>query len=142
MRGPATIECDACALGKMQRQISRREPERQGHQKVLQEIHVDWTALPPDTKEFKRVLFLTDVATNYVFLYFCKSSESAESAKHIKSFVVMLHNMYFRPLVFRSDKEFSTKSLVKWLAKRGITVEVSAPNTPAQNGRAERSGGW
>ena len=108
---------------------------------MLQEIHVDWTALPKDTPDFTRAMFLTDAATGYVFVYFCKTSMANESARHIKNFVILLQNMYFQPMMFHSDNEIKSKSLLGWLERRGILVEMSAPNTPAQNGKAERSGG-
>jgi hypothetical protein len=41
----------------------------------------------------------------------------------------------------RADNEFGRKRTISWLQSQGISFEPSAPNTQAQNGLAERSGG-
>jgi hypothetical protein len=43
--------------------------------------------------------------------------------------------------VIRADNELGRKRTTSWLRSHGITFEPSAPNTQAQNGVAERSGG-
>ena len=60
--------------------------------------------------------------------------------KEFEAWISRRYNQLIR--IIRVDGERSLgKDFDDWTAGKGITVEWSAPYTPAQNGAAERSGG-
>ncbi|KAK9444035.1 fungal specific transcription factor [Metarhizium brunneum] len=141
LRGPKTVECDHCGRGKMRRQISRRRPSRPS--KPFEEIWVDWTDLTEDYQGFVRVMFITDAYSGLVFPYFLKSHGlGKENRRILRDFFNWIEAQYsFKPKAIRSDGELFSKEVQKELKIRSIESKRSAPNTQAQNGGAERSGG-
>ncbi|HEY9845481.1 MAG TPA: hypothetical protein V6D03_04725, partial [Candidatus Caenarcaniphilales bacterium] len=64
--------------------------------------------------------------------------------KKLTNFILFLKNHYnITVKVIEADNEITTvkPQVERWLASQGIIVEPSAPDTQAQNGGAERSGG-
>ncbi|EXU94526.1 reverse transcriptase domain protein [Metarhizium robertsii] len=141
VRGPKTVECDHCGQGKMHRQISRRRPIRPN--KPFEEIWVDWTDLTEDYQGYTRVMFITDAYSGLVFPYFLKSHGlGKENRRILRDFFNWIEAQYsFKPKAIRSDGELFSKEVRKELKLRSIEAKKSAPNTQAQNGGAERSGG-
>ncbi|KID83330.1 polyprotein [Metarhizium guizhouense ARSEF 977] len=141
LRGPKTVECDHCGRGKMHRQISRRQPIRPI--KPFEEIRVDWTNLMEDYQGYVRVMFITDAYSGLVFPYFLKSHGlGKENRRILRDFFNWIEVQYsFKPKAIRSDGELFSKEVRKELKLRSIDAKKSAPNTQAQNGGAERSGG-
>lgn len=141
LRGPKTVECDHCGQGKMRRQISRRKPIRPD--KPFEEIWVDWTDLTEDYQGYARVMFITDAYSGLVFPYFLQSHGlGRENRRILRDFLNWIKVQYSaKPKVIRSDGELFSKEVRKELKLRSIEPKKSAPNTQAQNGGAERSGG-
>jgi len=68
--------------------------------------------------------------------------EEKETLRVLKDFILWIRLRYnLKVNTIRSDNELGRKKTLKWLRSQGITFEPSAPNTQAQNGTAERSGG-
>jgi transposase InsO family protein len=76
---------------------------------------------------------------NYVYTYPSK----ADTVKTIKAFYAFIETQYNTKIrIFKRDSERTLgKAYKKWIRKKGIKEEISAPYTPEQNGAAERSGG-
>ncbi|KID82365.1 polyprotein [Metarhizium guizhouense ARSEF 977] len=140
LRGPKTVECDHCGQGKMRRQISRR-PSRPD--KPFEEIWIDWTDLSEDYQGYSRVMFITDAYSGLVFPYFLQSHGlGRENRRILRDFLNWIEVQYSsKTKVIRSDGELFSKEVRKELKLRSIEPKKSAPNTQAQNGGAERSGG-
>jgi hypothetical protein len=142
LRGPKTTECPHCACGKIKRQISRRPPDRE-RDKPCSELHIDWTDLKEAYAGFVRVMFIHDVYSGRSFPYFMKThGQEKENLRVLKDFIPFIQKRYnLKVNTIRSDGEMNRKKTKAWLRSQGITFEPSAPNTQAQNGVAERSGG-
>ncbi|OAA34885.1 polyprotein [Cordyceps fumosorosea ARSEF 2679] len=141
LQGRKTAECDHCGRGKMRRQVSRRRPIRPN--KPFEEIWVDWTDLTEDYQGYSRAMFITDAYSGLVFPYFMQSHglgrENRRILRDFLDWVTIQYNAI--PKVIRSDGELFSKEVRKELKLRSIEPKRSAPNTQAQNGGAERSGG-
>lgn len=141
LKGPKTVECDHCGQGKMHRQISRRRPSRPN--KPFEEIWIDWTDLSEDYEGYSRVMFITDAYSGLVFPYFLQSHglgrENRRILRDFLNWIDVQHSS--KPKSVRSDGELFSKEVRKELKLRSIEPKKSAPNTQAQNGGAERSGG-
>lgn len=142
LKGPKTTECQHCSLAKIKRQNSRRPPDREVD-KPLVELHIDWTDLKKARAGFVRVMFIHDAFSGRSFPYFMTThGEEKETLRILKDFIPFIQAKYnLKVNTIRSDNEMKRKKTVQWLRTQGITLEPSAPNTQAQNGAAERSGG-
>jgi transposase InsO family protein len=142
VKGPKTTECKECSLAKMKRQISRRPPDHKAS-KPLTELHIDWTDFKEARAGFVRVMFIHDAYSGRSFPYFMIThGEEKEALRVLKDFIPWIRQKYeVNVKTIRSDNELGRKKTLQWLRSQGITFEPSAPNTQAQNGIAERSGG-
>jgi len=142
VKGPKTTDCPHCALAKIRRQVSRRPPEREAD-KPLTELHIDWTDLTEAHAGYIRVMFIHDAYSGRSFPYFMKTHGlEKENLRVLKDFIPYIQKKYnLKVSTIRSDNELNRKKTRDWLRSQGISLELSAPNTQAQNGIAERSGG-
>jgi hypothetical protein len=142
LQGPKTTECQHCAQAKIKHQISRAPPTRIPV-KPLSELHIDWTDLAEAHAGFVRVMFIHDAFSGKTFPYFMTShGEEKETLRVLKDFIPWVRQRYqLEVSTIRSDNELGRKKTLTWLRSQGISFEPSAPNTQAQNGIAERSGG-
>lgn len=139
--GPAMTDCEACAMAKITRQVSRRPPNRLIQNKY-EELHIDWSEFPRSLAGFVRVMFVTDMLTRIVRSYFMTSADESEALRVLKDVAAWADKRNLRILRIRSDNELAKgKRTSRWLRSAGIDFEPSAPRTQAQNGVAERSGG-
>lgn len=142
LNGPTTVQCEACAMAKIKRQVSRRPPDR-AIGAPGQEIHIDWTDLSQAHNGYVRVIFITDRFSGLITPYFMSThGQERENLRVLKDYIIWLkkqHDMTVQTV--RSDNELFTIATRQWLRDEGISAEPSAPNTQAQNGLAERSGG-
>lgn len=84
-------------------------------------------------------LTLTDVFSDYTEVKFLRKKDDA--AIHVKDFVEFCKTqMSSKPKIFRSDGggEYINANLQNFLSSEGIRIEWTTPNTPQQNGIAER----
>jgi hypothetical protein len=107
------------------------------------EIHIDWTDLEEAYDGYVRIMFCTDAASGLVTPYFMSTfGTEKENLAAVKDYVEYLEDRHGVTVkVVHSDNELFTKRTRKWLAKKKIDCEVSAPRTQQQNGLGERSGG-
>ena len=142
LQGPSTVQCQACAQGKIRRQISRRRPDRP-RDKPFEEIWIDWSDLAEDHDGYIRVMLITDAYSGMVFPYFMTTHGTGKENKRILcDFIDYVEKQYgFTVKIVKSDGELFSKPVCKELFKRKIKAEKSSPNSQSQNGGAERSGG-
>ena len=90
-------------------------------------------------------MLITDRFSGFMWdLYFKDNCPARSIIKLLNSFVQFLKVQFNVTVkIIESDnKIFSVKADVeKWCSAKGIKIEPSAPDTQAQNGGAERSGG-
>ena len=90
-------------------------------------------------------MLITDRFSSFMWdLYFNDNRLARSIIKLLHSFVQFLKVQFNVTVkIIESDNEiFSVKADVeKWCLAKGIKIEPSAPDTQAQNGGAERSGG-
>ena len=80
-------------------------------------------------------------ATGMAMTYFTQSSKESENFPLITDFVTFLALQYnLEVKVIRSDNELNRIQTKAWCKSVGITLELCAPNTHAQNSGAERFG--
>lgn len=139
LKGPTTVECEACGVSKAHEVISRRTPTQSTV--PFYKIHLD---LIPGIVAFNgdkyAVHFLDDATRmNEVDTMVKKSSLT----QRVITYCNVIERRYgFKVAIIHTDGETSLGDEFKdWRAERGITLERSAPNTQLQNGPAERSGG-
>ena len=144
IKGITTVKCDACGKAKSKRQV-RRSP-RQIDEGPGERIAVDFHAYEDgsSTKERSQMLII-DRFSGLMWDFYFKDNRPARSIiKHLDTFATFLKTQYNITIkVMEMDNEmYSVKADVKrWCIARGIKMEPSAPDTQAQNGGAERSGG-
>ena len=142
--GVPTVKCDACGISKSKRLISRRPRtilESPG-ERVAIDFH-DYEE-GSTTKEKSQMLIVCRVTGILWDFYFTDNRTARSIIKHLETFVTFMKNQFnVMVKVIEADNEiFSVKAEVhKWAQRKGIKIEPSAPDTQAQNGGAERSGG-
>lgn len=142
IRGPTTVQCADCAQAKITRQISR-VPRRHDEGPGIR-IAVDFTHLVQDYEGYDSLMLFTDRWSGYIWDYFLQNRTQKNLKAAFEMFMTTLERQYdIRPRVFESDNEITRikRAVGEMLEARGIKVEPSAPETQAQNGGAERSGG-
>ncbi|OXV09936.1 hypothetical protein Egran_02301 [Elaphomyces granulatus] len=131
--------CEVCRLTKAQRKISRR-PTTPATE-FMERVHFDLIQMTPGYNGDNWGLHFLEESTrmNYMYTYPSK----ADTVKTIKAFYAFVETQYNTKIrIFKRDGERTLgKAYKKWIRKKGIKEEISAPYTPEQNGAAERSGG-
>ena len=142
IKGPATVDCDACGCSKAKRKI-RREP-RQGPTRPGQRIAVDFLDLEPDEEGYWSVMLLTDRYSGYVFDVYLTGRNTDVIMEAFRYVLGVLDNQYHLHVeAIECDNEITKNyALTSYLTEdKHIRLEPSAPHTQSQNGGAERSGG-
>ena len=135
LTGPSIVQCIHCSLAKMKRQDARKTPFRDRSTPGV-EIHIAYDG-------FVRVMFCTDAASGLITPYSMSTyGTERENLAALKDYVECLERRHgLQVKVIRSDNELFTKRTRRWLQKKKIDCEPSAPRTQQQNGMAERPGG-
>ncbi len=142
-RGPATHECETCAVSKAHQIISRRPAQRAN--RPFGRVHFDLIEFERGFDGSRYVIHFVDDATRMQWVYLLSNKSQSALLIVIKYFVNMVERTYgskFGIAIFRTDQEKGIgKDIERWLQEVGVTMEYSATYTPEQNGSAERSGG-
>ena len=132
------FNCEVCALGKMTDDRSRK-PDCSA-KKPLDTIHVDLAGPiePEDKNGMKYSLVCVDSFTNITSVYFLK--HKSDAAKAFKLFLADI-SPYGKVKIVRSDQggEFLSNEFQSILIENKIKHEKTAPYSPHQNGKAERT---
>ena len=83
-------------------------------------------------------LLMVDDSSRYVTTEFLK--EKSDAAQKVKDYLAHLISHERKPKAIRIDrgKEFLNRNLTTWCQEKGITIQMTAPYSPSQNGIAER----
>src|SRR5208282_554090 len=142
IRGPTTVECEACGITKAKRQI-RRQP-REILEGPGERLAVDFHDYEPGLDEYSSSLLITDRWSGMIWDYYLQDRTAQSIITALESLFRMLQAQYLiKPKVVECDNEIITikPQVQKWLQLRSVKLEPSAPYTQDQNGGAERSGG-
>lgn len=139
---PATgvpTPCEPCALGTAHKIISRRSTQSEPAEKPLERVAYDLIPMDIGYNGDKWVSHFYCFVTGMDFVYTHRKKSHAFDV--IEEFLKMVKTRYNRTVRFiRTDGERTLGGRYDELT-RGITTERSSPDTPEQNGAAERSGG-
>jgi hypothetical protein len=142
--GITTVQCDACGISKSKRQI-RRAP-RLNDEGPGERIAIDFHEYEAGsfTKERSQML-ITCRYSRYMWDFYFKDNRPARSIIRLLGLFVQFMKKQFNITVkvIETDNEIVTvkQEVERWCTSLSIRIEPSAPDTQAQNGGAERSGG-
>lgn len=141
VRGPTGYNCPDCGQAKAKRKI-RRNP-REPPQGVGETIAIDFLDLAPDPDGLSSVMLFTCRKSAYVFDAYLTDRKIPSLSRATARFLTTIerqHGLVVKKI--ETDNEIvRSKAMRRFFTDRGIVVEPSAPDTQAQNGGAERSGG-
>ena len=127
--------CNMCALAKITKTTVPRVAETQAEEK-LERVFTDVMGLfrVESLSGFRFCIVLADQYTKFVFEDFLKAK--SEALASLKKFVLSLGT----PKKLRQDhvKEFLSEQFKIYCLEAGILQEQTIPETPQQNGLAER----
>ena len=130
--------CDGCAKGKHHQAPFPRHAERS--LAILDRLHMDLQG--PFTKSIAGYIYTLAVVDDHSRIGWKRYLKSKdEASEEIQTLITELeNNTGQRVKIIRIDGggEFINGPLKDWLKKKGITLEISAPDTHQQNGVAER----
>jgi hypothetical protein len=141
IRGPTTVECDACGQGKAKRKI-RRAP-KDLHEGPGYRLAIDFHDFN-QAKGFTSLMLITDRWSGLCWDYYL-SDRTAKTIitvlKHL--FGTLKRQFNIEPKIAEVDNELTSQKpeVEAYLNSQFMKVEPSAPYTGAQLGGAERSGG-
>ena len=132
------FDCEVCALGKMTDNRSRQPYETA--KQPLDVVHIDLAGPvePEDTNGMKYSLVYVDSLANITSVYFTKQKSNAVQAfKQHRADI----SPYGKVKTVKSDQggEFISKEFSSLLVENKIKHEKTAPYSPQQNGKAERT---
>ncbi len=140
------VDCETCILGKMNRSFSRTPDERA--KGPLEMVHTDLCGPidPVALGGFKYAFNIVDDYSGTIFVYFLKAKSEtpmamekflADTAPYGK--VKILNGDIVKTLRSDNGGEYVSKQFEQIMVKNKIKHEFSAPESPHQNGTAERS---
>lgn len=138
---PSTTQCQACALAKAHKIISRSSSKEEDSTEPFFRLSYDLLQLQPAYNQDKWVSHFACLKTGFTFIF---THQDKSEAQEIVQFVIKLIKTRYKRTVtfFRTDGERTLGNETKsFLVDQGITLETSAPGTSEQNGHAERLGG-
>jgi Reverse transcriptase (RNA-dependent DNA polymerase) len=140
-KGTELAKCEPCRLSKAHKMISRRPEKEDPAESPLARISYDLISLNEAYNGDKWVSHFTCNYTTMDFVY--THSSKGDAVSIIREFLNMAQNRYGHKIrYFRTDGERALgHKFDDLMTVHGITTERSTPDTPAQNGAAERSGG-
>ena len=129
--------CEACALGKSQKTISRNPQEwvsRPG-----QKLHFDLAGqiTPIGIGKVRWFLVIADDYCHWRKVEILK--EKGEAFHNMVNWAEAQWDIKTQAVRLDGGREFGFTSLERWGAKHGTAIETTAPYNPHQNGVAERS---
>ena len=141
IKGIPTVECDACGVAKVKRQVRRQRrapPEKAGIR-----LAIDFHDVSGDP-DYTSAMLVTDRYSGYIWDYYLPDRTGPtviNALEHL--FATLERQLQCRPEVLECDNEIPDSHRVSnFLSiKNGMRLEPSAPYTQNQNGGAERSGG-
>lgn len=130
--------CETC--------IQARSVKRQNHGNIprasrpLKRVYMDFWGPYNKAKTPERYyLSLTDDCTRFSWVYLTEDREAATVKKILEKWLALVEREKgVKLLVIRTDNAREFKALKPWASGKGIRIEFTEPDTPQQNGVAER----
>ena len=132
--------CEPCVLGK-QKRVSFVKTGKTPKAKKLELIHSDVYGPTPVSSVGGASYYVTfiDDSTRKVWVYFLKSKADVfDTFKKWKSAVELETGLKVKCLKSDNGGEYSSKEFTSYCAEQGIKMIKTVPETPQQNGVAER----
>jgi hypothetical protein len=142
LRGPTTVECEACGVSKIKRQI-RRQP-RELLEGPGERLAIDFHDFNEGLGGYTSLMMFTDRWSGLIWDFYLQDRKATSIIAAINALFQILEKRYHAiPKVVECDNEITeVKPKVRtWLENKAVKIEPSAPRTQSQNGGAERSGG-
>ena len=136
----ALATCEGCLLGKSTRRKFVSSTHRRTEPFAL--LHMD-LAGPMNTRSIQGHYYhfvLVDDYTRHKWIYFLTTK--SDTFSQFKNFHALVRNYHKGSLrAIRTDRggEFLSQEFTQYLEKQGIHHNLTVPNTPQQNGVAERA---
>ncbi|KAF4303282.1 Integrase catalytic core [Botryosphaeria dothidea] len=133
------VHCDTCSRAKAHQLVARDSSPEEARNESFFRVSFDLIQMTPAFNQHEWITHIECIKSNYVFTrtYMLKLD-----CNTLILDILSIIERRFDALTafFRTDGERSLNTAFKAeLKRRGITIEVSAPYTPAQNGHAERT---
>ena len=132
--------CLVCNKGKQKRSPFPKQSNTKAT-KVNQNILMDLLVMNKKSIQgYKYVLGCMDQFSSYDKSYYLK--KKSEASKYIKQHIKFIQKFFDEPVIsITTDRggEFLSKSLIKWLKKKGIQFKLAAPKSSQQIGQRERA---
>ncbi|EKG09416.1 Integrase catalytic core [Macrophomina phaseolina MS6] len=132
--------CDVCARAKAHQLIARDSSPEEARNEPFFRVSSDLIQMTPAYNQHEWITHIECTKSNYAFT---RTHVLKSDCNTLILDILSMIERRFDALtaLFRTDGERSLNTAFKnELKRRGITLEVSAPYTPAQNGHAERTG--
>ena len=132
--------CEDCILGK-QRKVSFSTAGREAKKEKLELVHTDLWGPAPVTSLGGASYYMTfiDDSTRKVWVYFLKrKSDAFITFRNWKTLVENETGLKVKCLRSDNGGEYELDEFKKYCAEHGIRMEKTVPDTPQQNGVAER----
>lgn len=142
IKGPLKIECRDCAVSKAKRIVSRRSPQTKAPRPFWR-IYVDIFAMNSGYNGMKSAALIRDEYTSMIYIYLLRDATTESVLGVCKAFEAYAQRQFNASIcvIHRDNDSALQAEYTTWIASKGIEDEPTAPDTPAQNGPAERSGG-
>jgi transposase InsO family protein len=132
--------CEDCAFGKTTRtaqdRIANRTPERPGD---IISADIIGPIKPPSMNGARYVSVIIDHYTSYTDIRCFATKEAAAVAEHLEYFINFIENQSGnRVKILRTDGAYAVSEVEQLVSSRGIVHEMTAPYSPAGNGKVER----
>ncbi|XP_057451465.1 uncharacterized protein LOC130743298 isoform X5 [Lotus japonicus] len=135
----SSLECESCVLAKNQRAPYYSQPYHASRPFYL--IHSDVWGPSKITTQFGKRWFVTFIDDHTRLCWVYLMHEKSEVPNIFKSFSQMVETQFDTKIsILRSDNgtEYFNQNLNEFLKNKGIQHQSTCPNTPQQNGTAER----
>ena len=132
------LYCVCCELNNQKRRAIPRDCGTRA-QDILEYVHADilGPVAPVSLDGHRYSIGFVDSCSRYCKVYFMKSRE--ETLEKVQQFCADVGKP--RVLVTDGASEFISKEIKSWYRTKGIRTELSAPYTPEENGKIERTWG-
>src|SRR5204863_1369495 len=129
IRGPTTVECDACGIAKAKEQIHRQP--RELLEGPGERLAVDFHDFEEGLGGFKSMMLVSDRWSGLAWDYYLQDRKASSIITAFDSIFGILSNQFgIQPKVVECDGEiYSRKHRVRnWLLRKQVKIEPSAPN--------------
>ena len=142
IKGQLTLECEDCIQAKAKEHVSRRT-SNQRSPRPFWRISVDLFELTPSMTGMVRALVIQDEYSGEIWVYTLPGKAQETVMGALEEFATMIRTQWDLKIcrIRRDNERALGNQYTAWIKREGIQDEPTPVNTPAENGKAERSGG-